>query len=36
MLRVNAIHEDVRFSRAMNTAVQSEIENLATWLELDT
>ncbi|MFL5749781.1 MAG: DNA glycosylase AlkZ-like family protein, partial [Chloroflexota bacterium] len=36
VLRVNAIHEDVSFSRAMTTAVQREIENLATWLELDT
>jgi uncharacterized protein YcaQ len=36
VLRVNAIHEDVSFSGAMNTAVQREIENLATWLELDT
>ena len=36
VLRVNAIHENVSFSRAVNTAVQREIENLATWLELDT
>ena len=30
VLRVNAIHEDVSFSRAMTTAVRKEIENLAT------
>jgi uncharacterized protein YcaQ len=35
MLRVNAIHEDVKFTRAMTKAVQSELENLALWLGLD-
>jgi uncharacterized protein len=35
VLRVNAIHEDVRFSRAMTEAVQAELANLAAWLRLD-
>ena len=35
VLRVNAIHEDVSFSRAMTTAVRKEIDDLADWLELD-
>jgi hypothetical protein len=35
VLRVNAIHEDVKFTRAMTKAVQSELENLASWLGLD-
>jgi uncharacterized protein YcaQ len=35
VLRVNAIHEDVSFSRAMTTAVRKETEDLAAWLELD-
>lgn len=30
VLRVNAIHQDVAFTRAMTAAVHSEIENLAT------
>src|ERR687887_428582 len=34
VLRVNAIHEDVKFTRAMAKAVQAELEDLATWLEL--
>jgi uncharacterized protein YcaQ len=34
VLRVNAIHEDVRFSRTMTKAVQSELEDLASWLGL--
>ena len=33
-LRVNAIHEDVRFSRALTRAVQAEVEDLAAWLGL--
>jgi uncharacterized protein len=32
VLRVNAIHEDVRFTRAMTKAVQAELEDLAKWL----
>ncbi len=35
VLRVNAIHEDVTFSRAMQAAVREEIEDLATWLDLE-
>ncbi len=34
VLRVNAIHEDVRFTRAMSKAVQAELEDLASWLVL--
>jgi hypothetical protein len=34
VLRVNAIHEDVRFSRAMTEAVQAELADLAGWLGL--
>jgi uncharacterized protein YcaQ len=35
VLRVNAIHEDVSFSKAMTAAVRKEIDDLAAWLELD-
>jgi uncharacterized protein len=35
VLRVNAIHEDVPFTKAMTEAVHDEIEDLAHWLELD-
>jgi uncharacterized protein YcaQ len=35
VLRVNAIHEDVKFTRAMTKGVQAELEDLAAWLELD-
>jgi hypothetical protein len=35
VLRVNAIHEDVRFTRAVSKAVHAEIEGLAAWLGLD-
>jgi uncharacterized protein YcaQ len=34
VLRVNAIHEDVKFTRATTKAVQSELEDLAAWLGL--
>jgi uncharacterized protein YcaQ len=34
VLRVNAIHEDVRFTRTMTKAVQTELEDLASWLGL--
>ncbi|HET6625375.1 MAG TPA: crosslink repair DNA glycosylase YcaQ family protein [Nocardioidaceae bacterium] len=34
-LAVNAIHEDVRFTKAMASAVRAEIEDLATWLGLE-
>ena len=32
VLQVNAIHEDVRFTRAITKAVDAEIEALAKWL----
>jgi len=35
VLRVNAIHEDVKFTRAMTKAVQAELEDLASWLGLE-
>src|SRR5262249_46299294 len=34
VLRVNAIHEDVKFTRAMTKGVRDELEGLASWLEL--
>ena len=34
VLRVNAIHEDVKFTRAVGKAVQAELEDLASWLGL--
>jgi uncharacterized protein len=34
VLQVHAIHEDVKFTRTMNKAVQAELEDLASWLEL--
>ncbi len=35
VLRVNAVHEDVRFTRATTRAVRAEIEDLASWLGLE-
>ena len=35
VLRVHAIHEDEPFTRAMSTAVDSEMASLAHWLQLD-
>jgi uncharacterized protein len=35
VLRVQAIHQDVPFGRTMTAAVNSEIKDLARWLELD-
>ena len=35
VLRVNAIHEDVRFTRAVTKAVRAELDELASWLGLD-
>ena len=35
VLRVNAIHEDVRFTRAIAKAVDAELEDLAAWLGLE-
>jgi uncharacterized protein YcaQ len=34
VLRVNAVHQDVAFTRSMATAVRSEIAELASWLGL--
>ncbi len=36
VLEVNAIHEDVKFTRAIAKAVQAELEALASWLGLET
>jgi uncharacterized protein len=35
VLRVNAIHEDVTFTKTMSGAIQREIKDLARWLDLD-
>ena len=35
VLRVNAIHEDVKFTRAIAKAVQAELDDLAEWLGLE-
>jgi uncharacterized protein len=35
VLRVNAIHEDVKFTRAMTKGVQDELDDLAAWLGLE-
>ncbi len=35
VLRVQAIHQDVAFDRAMTAAVDDEIEDLARWLDLE-
>ena len=35
VLRVHAIHEDMRFTRAITRAVRAELEDLASWLGLD-
>jgi hypothetical protein len=32
VLRVDAIHEDEPFTKAMTAAVQQEIDDLASWL----
>jgi uncharacterized protein YcaQ len=34
-LRVHAVHQDVRFTRAITTAVDAELAALAAWLGLD-
>ena len=34
VLRLNAIHQDVKFTRAMTRAVEAELGDLATWLGL--
>jgi uncharacterized protein YcaQ len=35
VLRVNAIHEDVTFTRTVTKAVRAELQDLASWLGLD-
>jgi len=35
VLRVHAIHEDVKFTKTISRAVQAELEELASWLGLD-
>jgi hypothetical protein len=34
VLRLNAVHEDVRFTRTMTKAVRAELDDLASWLGL--
>ena len=36
VLRVNTVHEDVRFTREITKGVEVELEDLASWLRLDT
>ena len=36
VLRVNAIHEDVKFTRSTTKGVQTELDDLAAWLGLET
>jgi uncharacterized protein YcaQ len=36
VLRVNAIHEDVKFTRVMTKSVNAELEHLAAWIGLGT
>ena len=35
LLRVNAIHQDVRFTRAIERAMRAELDDLAAWLGMD-
>jgi uncharacterized protein YcaQ len=35
VLRVDAVHQDEPFSKAVSSAVDHEIEDLSSWLELD-
>ena len=35
VMRVHAIHEDIRFTKAMTSAVHSEVASLASWIGLD-
>ena len=35
VLRVHAIHEDIRFTKATTAAVEAELLALARWLDLD-
>ena len=34
VLRVNAIHQDIKFTRAITKAVRAELDDLAVWLKL--
>ena len=33
-LRVHAVHQDVRFTRAISNAIDAELDALASWLGL--
>jgi uncharacterized protein YcaQ len=35
LLRVNAVHQDVKFTRAMTRFVEAELDDLASWLGLE-
>ncbi len=35
VLRVDAVHEDVPFGKAMSSAIDEEIDDLARWLDLE-
>ena len=35
VLQINAIHQDVAFTKTMTTAVNREIADLAGWLQLE-
>jgi hypothetical protein len=35
VLQVNAVHQDVRFTRAMTADIDQELVDLAAWLEVD-
>jgi uncharacterized protein YcaQ len=35
MLRINAVHQDVPFTREMSAAVDTKIASLAAWLGLE-
>ncbi len=35
VLRVNALHEDVKFTKAMADGIRAEIADLASWLGLE-
>jgi uncharacterized protein YcaQ len=35
VLRINAVHEDIAFTKKMATSINREIEDLADWLELE-
>jgi uncharacterized protein len=36
VLDVHAVHEDVRFTRSLTKAVDAELEDVASWLRLET